>query len=129
MTAPPHFAALWEDFKQLINKVVAEMNRLDEFSNRTGGLECDFTDADAIVVTSQSAPAMSVTITRGAECIDVFSQIAKDADSTAAESRECLALQSDASGTSFRNNAGELLTIDETVYYILRRFLYLGTRT
>ena len=103
------------------------LQSLHEFSNRTGGLECDFTNTNAIVVTRPSVPIMSVTITRHADGIDVSGQIASEGGDPS-ETREHLALRSDARSTSFLNDAGEQLTVDQTVYYILRRFLYPGAR-
>jgi hypothetical protein len=123
MTQPANSAALWDDLKQLVRDVVEEMNRLEEFRNKTGGLDYQLTATDSIVVATQTLPGFKVNITRRPEVLQIDRILGSGAESV--EAQEGLAIEFDASSPSFRNEAGELLTIDETVYYVLRPFLHL----
>jgi hypothetical protein len=124
MTQPANSAALWDDLKQLVRDVVEEMNRLEEFRNKTGGLDYQLTATDSIVVATQTLPGFKVNITRRPEVLQIDRILGSGAESV--EAQEGLAIEFDASSPSFRNEAGELLTIDETVYYVLRPFLHLN---
>jgi hypothetical protein len=125
MTQPANSAALWDDLKQLVRDVVEEMNRLEEFRNKTGGLDYQLTATDSIVVATQTLPGFKVNITRRPEVLQIDRVLGSGAESV--EAQEGLAIEFDASSPSFRNEAGELLTIDETVYYVLRPFLHLNS--
>jgi hypothetical protein len=125
MTQPANSAALWDDLKQLVRDVVEEMNRLEEFRNKTGGLDYQLTATDSIVVATQTLPGFKVNITRRPEVLQIDRILGSGAESV--EAQEGLAIEFDASSPSFRNEAGELLTIDETVYYVLRPFLHLNS--
>lgn len=130
MTEPADSAALWDDIKQLIRDVVEEMNRLEEFRNKTGGLDYQLDNTDSIIVTKQSLPSMSVTIAHRPDALDVEVRIVPGGPAPIAEpyeARENLAIRIEESGPSFRTEAGEVLTIEETVYYILRPFLHLNS--
>ena len=122
MTQPANSAALWDDLKQLVRDVVEEMNRLEEFRNKTGGLDYQLTATDSIVVATQTLPGLKVNITRRPEVLQIDRILGGGAESV--EAQESLAIEF-ASSPSFRNEAGELLTIEETVYYVLRPFLHL----
>ena len=123
MTEPADSAALWDDLKQLIGDVVAEMNRLEEFRTKTGGLDYQLSETDSIVVTKQTLPQVAITISHRPDALKVEASMpGGGAEPTAGE--ETLALEMGEGGPSFRNETGELLTIEETVYYILRPFLY-----
>jgi hypothetical protein len=126
MTEPADSAALWDDIRQLIRDVVEEMNRRAEFRNKTGGLDFQLGGTGAIVVTKQSLPSMSVTIARRPDALDVEARIL-GGGAEPLEARESLGVELDPSGPSFRNETGEVLTIEETVYYILRPFLHLNS--
>jgi hypothetical protein len=125
MTQPANSAALWDDLKQLVRDVVEEMNRLEEFRNKTGGLDYQLTATDSIVVATQTLPGFKDNITRRPEVLQIDRILCSGAESV--EAQEGLAIEFDASSPSFRNEAGELLTIDETVYYVLRPFLHLNS--
>lgn len=125
MTEPADLAAVWDDLKQLTRDVIEEMNRLEEFRNKTGGLDYQLGETDSIIVTKQSHPSMSVTISCRMDALEIAGRIvargAKPIDS-----QESLVLENRESGPSFRTETGEVLTIEETVYYILRPFLHLN---
>jgi len=125
MTEPANSAALWDDLKQLVRNVVEEMNRLEEFKNKTGGLDYQLTATDSIVVATQTLPGLKVSITSRPEVLQIDRILGGGAESV--EAQENLAIEFDASSPSFRNEAGELLTIEETVYYVLRPFLHLNS--
>jgi len=123
----PQTTALWEDLKQLTKSVVEEMNRDAEISSRTGGLESRLEDGDALVVTKVSAPRMHLVVRLRAEAFEVHTRLwVSEADLTEWEFREDLMIQFDDKGASLRNPAGEVFTVDEAVFYILRPFLHLG---
>lgn len=122
MTEPADSAALWDDLKQLVRNVVAEMNRLEEFRIKTGGLDYQLGETDSIIVTKQSLPSMTITISRRPDALEVERILGQGAESI--EAREMLVSRIEASGPAFRNNTGEVLTIEETVYYVLRPFLH-----
>lgn len=125
MTEPADLAAVWDDLKQLTRDVIEEMNRLEEFSNKTGGLDYQLGETDSIIVTKQSHPSMSVSISCRPDALEIAGRIvARGAKPI--EAQESLALENRESGPSFRTEAGEMLTIEETVYYILRPFLHLN---
>lgn len=123
MTEPADSAALWDDLKQLIGDVVAEMNRLEEFRNKTGGLDYQLSETDSIVVTKQTLPRVAITISQRPDALKVEASMpGGGAEPIAAE--ETLVVEMDESGASFRNETGEIFSIEETVYYILRPFLH-----
>lgn len=123
MTEPADSAALWDDLKRLIRDVVQEMNRLQEFSTRTGGLAYQLDDTDSIIVTRQSSPRMSISISHRPGALQVeASLLGVSAEPIQAE--ESLAIEIDESGPSFRTETGEVFTIEETVHYVLRPFLH-----
>jgi hypothetical protein len=123
----PQTAALWEDLKQLTRSVVEEMNRDAELSSRTGRLDYSLEDGDAIVVSKESAPKMLLIVRLGPEALEVHTRLSvSEAHLTEREFREDLAIRIDESGASLRNPAGEVFTLDEAVFYILRPFLHLG---
>ena len=125
MTEPADLAAVWDDLKQLTRDVVEEMNRLEEFRNKTGGLDYQLSETDSIVVTKQSLPSLSVTISCGPNALEIAARmVAHGAEPIEAE--ESFAIDIGESGPSFRPETGEVLTIEETVYYILRPFLHLN---
>ena len=119
MTEPADSAALWDDLRQLIRDVVEEMNRLEEFRTKTGGLG----ETDSIIVTRQSLPSMSITISHRPDALKVEASLL-GGGSESIEAQESLAIEIGESGPSFRNETGEVLTTEETVYYILRPFLH-----
>jgi len=126
MTEPADSAALWDGLKQLIRDVVEEMNRLEEFSTKTGGLAYQLDETDSIIVTRQSLPRMSITISHRPDALELEASMpGGGAEPTKAQ--ESLAVEIDESGPSFRNETGELFTIEETVYYILRPFLHFNS--
>lgn len=126
MTEPADSAALWDDFKQLIRDVVEEMNRLEEFRTRTGGLDYQLNETDSIVVTKQTLPRIAITISHRPDALTVeASLLGGGAEPGAAEER--LAVEIGESGASFRNETGEVFSIEETVYYILRPFLHFNS--
>lgn len=126
MTEPADSAALWDDFKQLIREVVEEMNRLEEFRTKTGGLDYQLSETDSIVVTTQTHPRIAITISHCPDALTVeASMVGGRAEPNAAQ--ESLAVETGESGPSFRNETGEVFTIEETVYYILRPFLHFNS--
>lgn len=126
MTEPADSAALWDDLKQLIRDVVEEMNRLEEFRTKTGGLDYQLGPTDAIIVTKQSLPHISITISPGPDTLKIeASMLGSGAEPI--ESQESLAVEIGDSSPSFRNETGEVFTIEETVYYILRPFLHFNS--
>ena len=121
-------AALWEDLKQLLSSVVAEMNHTAELRRRTGGLECRVEDGGAIVVSKNSFPQMYVTLRMRAEAVNVDTRmVLGGADHEEREFRETLAISTDDSSASLRSPEGDVFTTEQAVYYILRPFLHLGT--
>ena len=126
MTEPTESAALWDDLKELIRNVVEEMNRLEEFRSKTGGLDHQLGETDTIIVIKQSLPSMSITISHRPDALELESRIL-GGGTEPLESEERLAVALDANGPSFSNEAGEVLTLEETVYYILRPFLHLNS--
>lgn len=125
MTEPADSAALWDDLKQLVRNVVEEMNRLEEFRARTGGLDYQLGETDSIIVTKQSDPSMTITISRRPDALEVERILGSGAESI--EDRERLACEIEASGAAFRNHTGEVLSTEETVYYLLRPFLHINS--
>ena len=125
MTEPAESAALWDDLKQLVRNVVEEMNRLEEFRIKTGGLDYQLSATDSIIVTKQSLPSLTITISRRPETLEVERILGQGAESI--EAREKLAAEIEQSGPAFRNGTGEVLTIEETVYYLLRPFLHFNS--
>ena len=123
MTEPADSAALWDDLKELIRNVVEEMNRLEEFRNKTGGLDYQLGETDSIIVTIQSVPSMSMTISARPDALKLESRILGRGVEPI-ESQESLAIKIGDSGPSFHSETGEVFTIEETVYYILRPFLH-----
>ena len=125
MTEPADSAAVWDDLKQLVGNVVAEMNRLEEFRIKTGGLDYQLSATDSIIVAKQSLPSMTITISRRPDALEVERILGQGAESV--EARESLATENEASGPVFRNDSGEVFTIEETVYYLLRPFLHFNS--
>ena len=125
MTEPADSAAVWDDLKELIRDVIEEMNRLEEFRNKTGGLDYQLSKTDSIVVTRQSVPSMTVTISCRPDAIEIAAKLfAQGAEPI--EAQESLAVENGEGGPSFRPETGEVFTIEEAVYYILRPFLHLN---
>jgi len=123
-----HQSPLWEDLKQLIGSVVAEMNDAADLRSKTGGLECHTGDGDTIVVSKNSFPQMYVTVRLRAAAIDVSSRLELGGpEQIEREFFESLAISVDDSGTSLRSPGGDVFTTDQAVYYILRPFLHIGT--
>ena len=121
-------AALWEDLKQLLSSVVAEMNHTAELRRRTGGLECRVEDGGAIVVSKNSFPQMYVTVCMRAEAVDVNSRmVLSEADESARDFQESFAISVDDSGASLRSAEGDAFTTEQAVHYILRPLLHIGT--
>ena len=121
-------AAVWEDLKQLISSVVAEMNDAADLRSKTGGLDCHPGDGDTIVVGKNSFPRMYVTVCLGAAAVDVKSRLVLGGpEQTEREFFERLAIRIDDSGTSLCSPDGDVFTTDQAVYYILRPFLHIGT--
>src|ERR1700752_3192025 len=126
MTEPADSAALWDDLKKLIGEVVEEMNRLEELRIKTGGLEFQLGETDSIIVTRQSLPNMSISISHGPEALEIkASMFGTDIEPTQAQ--ESLAVEIHESGPSFRTETGEVFNLEETVYYILRPFLHFNS--
>ncbi|HKV36789.1 MAG TPA: hypothetical protein VJP89_20785 [Pyrinomonadaceae bacterium] len=126
MTEPADLAELWDDFKQLIRDVVEEMNRLEEFRTKTGGLDHQLSETDSIVVTKQTLPRIAITISHRPDALKIeASMLGGGAEPIAGE--ETLALEIGESGPSFQNETGEVFNIEETVYYILRPFLHFNS--
>ena len=124
MTEPAISAALWDDLRELVRNVVEEMNRLEEFRSKTGGLDYQLGETDSIIVVKQSLPSMSITISHRPDALELESRIL-GGGTEPLESAERLALACDANSPSFCTEAGEELTTEETVYYILSPFLHL----
>ena len=123
-----HQSPLWEDLKQLISSVVAEMNDAADLRSKTGGLECRAGDGETIVVSKNSFPQMYVTVRLGTEAVEVSSRLVLgEPEQTEREFFESLAINVDDSGTSLRSPEGDVFTTDQAVYYILRPFLHIGT--
>jgi hypothetical protein len=124
----PQPATLWADLKQLISTVVAEMNSAADLRSKTGGLECRCDGDETIVVSKNSFPQMYVTVRFRAETVDVDSRLVLGGPhETEREFSESLAIHIDYSGASLRSPAGDVFTVDQAVYYILRPFLHIGT--
>jgi hypothetical protein len=128
MTEPADSAALWDDLLHLIRDVVEEMNRLEEFRTKTGGLEYQLGEANSIVVTRQSLPSMSITTSHHPNALKVEASML-GGSAGRIKAQENLAIEIRESGPSFRTESGQLLSIEETVYYILRPFLHLNSVT
>lgn len=126
MTEPAISAALWDDLRELVRNVVEEMNRLEEFRSKTGGLDYQLGETDSIIVVKQSLPSMSITISHRPDALELESRIL-GGGTEPLESAERLALAFDANSPSFCTEAGEELTVEETVYYILSPFLHLNS--
>jgi antitoxin (DNA-binding transcriptional repressor) of toxin-antitoxin stability system len=110
--------------------VVEEMNQTAELRSRTGGLQYRFADGETIVVTKESIPRLDVTIHLRTDSIDVDSRlVVRGPDAMEREAWESLAIDVDKGRSSLRNAKGEVFTVDQAVYYILRPFLHLGTST
>ena len=124
MPNQPQTTALWEDLKRLTSNVVEEMNRAADLRGRTGGLECRLEDGETICVSKNSTPQMRVTIHFRAEVVDVDSRLELGGpDEIEREFHERLII----SGASLRSAEGDVFTVDEAVYHILRPFLHIGT--
>jgi hypothetical protein len=126
MTESADSAAFWEDLKELIANVVEEMNRLEEFRSKTGGLDYQLGETDSIIVIKQSLPSMSITISSRPDALELESRIL-GGGTEPIESTERLSLARDANNASFSTETGDVLTLEETVYYILRPFLHLNS--
>lgn len=124
MTEPADSAAVWDDLKQLVRNVVEEMNRLEDLRIQTGGLDYQLSATDSIVVTKQSLPSMTITISCRPDALEVERILGSGAESV--EAREILTTEIEESGPAFRNDAGAVFTVVETVYYLLRPFLNLN---
>ena len=124
----PQPAALWADLNQLISSVVAEMNSAADLRSKTGGLECRCDGDETIVVSKNSFPRMCVTIRFRTETVDVERRLVLGGPpETEREFSESLAIDVRDSGASLRNSQGDVFTVDQAVYYILRPFLHIGT--
>ena len=124
----PQPAALWADLKQLISSVVAEMNRAADLRSKTGGLECRVADGEIIVLNKNTFPQMYMTVRLGAQAVDLVSRLVPGGPhETEHESSESLAIEVGDSGVSLRNPEGDVFTVDQAVYYILRPFLHIGS--
>lgn len=123
MTEPADSAALWDDLKQLVRDVVEEMNRLEEFRTRTGGLDYQLSETDSIVVTKQTLPRIAITISHHPDALKIEASML-GGGAQGVEDGETLAVEI---GPSFRTETGEVFTIEETVYYILRPFLHFNS--
>jgi len=124
--------SLWEDLKHLTKEVVAAMNLTDDLRSKTGGLEYRIADLAEIVVTNQSSPLMNVTICLRSAAIHVHRRtVIEGINATQRESWETFTVQNDESETSAREGGsllsreGEMLTVEQAVYHILRPFLHL----
>jgi hypothetical protein len=125
---PPQIAAFWEDLKVLLKKVVEEMNQSADLRRKTGGLEYQLGNARRILISKQSLPLMYVTVDLRPAAVDIATRMVfKDSESIERQSWESLPISIDESGPRLENKAGEALTVDQAVYYILRPFLHLGT--
>jgi hypothetical protein len=116
---------LWKDLRLLINHVVEEMNRIEEFRERTGVLDFHDGPSDTIIVNKESPPAVYLTLSRRADAIAIHRRIGINAQTSKdQETREILRLETDENRSLlFRNKCDESLTIEQTVFYILRPFL------
>lgn len=124
MPNQPQTTALWEDLKRLTSNVVAEMNRAADLRGRTGGLECRFEDGETICVSKNSCPRMCVTIHSRVQAVDVDSRVVLGGpDEIEREFHESLII----SGASLWSADGDVFTVDQAVYHILRPFLHIGT--
>jgi hypothetical protein len=104
------------------------MNRAADLHGRTGGLECRFADGETIVVSKNSCPQMSVAVCFRSEAIDVNSRLVLGGpDESEREFRESLTIIVDDSGASLCGAEGDVFTVDQAVYHILRPFLHIGT--
>ena len=120
----PQTAALWEELKELSKSVVEEMNRDAELSMRTGGLESRLENGDAFVVSKLSAPQLFLSVRLRTEAIEIHTRVCvSEPDLMESEFREQLTIQN---GISLQNATGEIFTLEEAVFYILRPFLHLG---
>ena len=118
-------AGLWKDLQRLIRAVVEQMNHDEELRQRTGGL--DFQQGtDVIVVNRQSLPAVYLTLTRESAGIAANYRIVINGPNVKEqEILESLSFEIDGTRTSlYRNNQGEVFTIEQVVFYILRPFLH-----
>ena len=124
----PQTAALWADLQHLISSVVAEMNRATDLRNRTSGLECRCEDGETIMVSKSSCPQMCVTIRFSAEAVNVDSRLVLGGpDEIERDFHESLTIDVQDSGALLRSAEGDVFTVDQAVYYILRPFLHIGT--
>jgi len=120
----PQTAALWEELKELSKSVVEEMNRDAELSMRTGGLESRLENGDAFVVSKLSAPQLFLSVRLRTGAIEIYTRLCvSEPDLMESEFREQLTIQN---GISLQNATGEIFTLEEAVFYILRHFLHLG---
>lgn len=128
MSHPPEITALWEDLKNLVKSVVDEMNQAAELRSKTGGLDLQFDKTGTIVISKRSLPRMYVTVNLRAAAIDIGTRMVfKGPESIERQLWESLLIKTEEGGSRLRNKAGEALTVDQAVYYILRPFLHLGT--
>ena len=142
--------SLWEDLKQLTKEVVAAMNLAEDLRSKTGGLEYRIVDRDEIVITNQSSPginvptAMHVSICLRSAAIHVHTRtVIQGIEAAERQKWESFTVQSDESGAwsrdgaalrdptsladrvPLRNQEGEVFTVEQAVFHILRRFLHL----
>lgn len=128
MSHPPQIAALWEDLRTLVKSVVEEMNQAAELRSKTGGLDLQLDNTGTIVISKRSLPRMYVTVNLRPAAIDIGTRmIFKGPESVERQLWESLLIKTEEGGSKLRNKAGEALTVDQAVYYILRPFLHLGT--
>jgi hypothetical protein len=124
----PQIAALWEDLKDLVKSVVEEMNQAADLRSKTGGLEVQSENTGKIVISKRSLPRMYVTVDLRPAAIDIGTRMVfSGAAAVDRQIWDSLYLKIDENGAKLRNKAGEVLTVDQAVYYILRPFLHLGT--
>lgn len=124
----PQLAALWEDLKDLVTSVIDEMNGAADLRSKTGGLDVQFENTGKILISKESLPRMYVTIDLRSTLIDIGTRMEfKGAESIERQLSESLIPKIDEGGCRLQNSDGELLTVDQAVYYILRPFLHLGT--
>lgn|GEM_PF-1741513 len=128
----PSITSLWDDLKQLTKEVVAAMNLTDDLRRKTGGLEYRMAAADEIVISNQISPSMDVTICLRSAAIQVHTRIIVEGINAAErESWESFTTQTGETETflparaPLRNQEGEVFTIEQAVYHLLRRFLHL----
>jgi hypothetical protein len=117
--------ALWTDLRSLINHVVEQMNSIEEFRERTGTLDVLDGPSDTIIVNKESPPAVYLTLSHSADAIAIHRRIVIDAPTSKhQETQEILRLEINKKrNLLFRNKSDESLTIEQTVFYILRPFL------